>query len=163
MKRFAVVLVLASMTGCKESAPPGQKDIVAGAFPAEQTEVEGTLRDLLDAAQKKEVDRLLGFVADSPKVTKFDDSAPLDRQDVTTWKRAEREAFSAFKSFTPVISDLKVDVFGSVAVATFILNYDIETDKDKLSARARSTLVFAKDASRWKVVHAHFSAFKSNL
>lgn len=166
MKRLAAVFVLSSLTGCtahRQPAPPPPKDIIADPFPAEQGEVEKTLHDLLEAAREKDVDRLLAFIADSPKVTKFDDSEPLDRQDVIAWKKAERQAFSSFKLFTPAISDLRVDVFGAVAVATFVLKYDIETDKDKLSAKARSTFVFAKDAARWKIVHAHFSAFKSNL
>ena len=163
MNRVSLVFVFFSMTCCtmqdKQATPP--KDIIRDAFPAEQSEVEKTLHDILNAAQAKDIDRLLAFIADSPKVTKFDDWE-LDRQDVTTWKKAERSAFSGVKAFIPAISNLRVDVFGLVAIATFVFGYDMETEREKISTKARSTFVFAKGDSGWKVVHVHNSAFKSN-
>jgi ketosteroid isomerase-like protein len=138
-------------------------DVITETYPEEQAKVEQRIQDIWSAVQNKEVDRLESYHPFGPKFTKFDDFEPLDRQDAETTRRLEGEAITGVKAFVPNVTDLKVDVFGPVAVATFVLEYDITTEEDEeLSMRARSTLVFAKDGPEWKIVHEHFSPFKSN-
>ena len=138
-------------------------DVIHATHPAEQVQVEERLREIMSAAQSKEVDRLESYHLFGPKFTKFDDFEPLDRQDAETTRRLEREAITGVKEFRPNVTDVKVDVFGPVAVATFVFDYGITTEDDEeLSVRARSTMVFAKDGSEWKIVHEHFSPFKGN-
>ena len=139
------------------------EDVVADPFPDAQAAVERRLREVMDAAQTQDVDRLESYHLYGPKFTKFDDFEPLERQDAETTRQLEREAITGVKAFVPHVADLKVDVFGPVAVATFVFNYDVTTnDGEELSVRARATLVFVEDGAAWKIVHEHFSPFKGN-
>lgn len=126
----------------------------------EQAKIGKIISDICEAAQKKEVDRLEAFHDYGPRFSKFDDDS-LGRQDAATGKKGERDAFSAIKSFAGKVSDLEVDVFGSTAIATFILAYDVDTGKAKMSGKDRSTLVFVKRAGTWKIVHEHLSPLKT--
>ena len=58
--------------------------------------------------------------------------------------------------------DLKVDVFGPVAVTTFVMEYTVVADGERHELRARGTLVLAHDGSEWLIVHEHFSPFVAN-
>ena len=138
-------------------------DVINETYPEEQAKVEQRIQDIWSAVQNKEVDRLESYHLFGPKFTKFDDFEPLDRQDAETTRRLEREAITGVKAFVPNVTDLKADVFGPVAVTTFVTDYTITTEDDEeLSMRARSTMVFAKDGPEWKIVHEHFSPFKGN-
>ena len=138
-------------------------DVINETYPEEQAKVEQRIQDIWSAVQNKEVDRLESYHLFGPKFTKFDDFEPLDRQDAETTRRLEREAITGVKAFVPNVTDLNDDVFGPVAVATFVFEYGITTEDDEeLSMRARSTMVFAKDGPEWKIVHEHFSPFKGN-
>src|SRR3990170_3252658 len=128
--------------------------VIEGTYPEEQAKVEERLQEIMSAAQNKDIDRLESYHLFGPKFTKFDDFEPLDRQDAETTRRLEREAITGVKEFTPNVTNLKVDVFGPVAVTTFVFEYSITTEDDEeLSVRARSTMVFAKDGPEWKIVH----------
>ena len=140
-----------------------EESILLQPFDDEKAAVERTLRQVMTAARRQAVDELESFHAFGPKFTKYDDFEPLERQDGDTTRRLEREAVTGVKEFAPEIEDLKVDVFGPVAVTTFVMNYDVVTEDDeRLSFRARSTMVFASDEGRWLIVHEHFSPFTAN-
>lgn len=90
-------------------------------------------------------------------------SEPLERQDGERTKQLEREAIASVREFDPRVVDLKVDVFGSVAVTTFVMDYrvvDNEGERHKL--RARATMVLANHDGEWLIVHEHFSPFVPN-
>ena len=136
---------------------------IEGTYPQEQAKVEERLQEIMSAAQNKDIDRLESYHLFGPMFTKLDDFEPLNRQDAETTRRLEREAITGVKEFVPSVKDLKVDVFGPVALTTFVFEYGIIThDDEELSVRARSTMVFAKYGSEWKIVHEHFSPFKGN-
>jgi ketosteroid isomerase-like protein len=125
----------------------------------DQAKIGKILQDIVDAAQKKELDRLDAFHDYGPKFSKFEDDG-LGRQDAATGKKGERDALSAVKAFNAKINDLKVDIFGNTAVATMILAYDIDMGKEKMAGKDRSTLVFVKQGGTWKIVHEHSSPLK---
>jgi ketosteroid isomerase-like protein len=52
---------------------------------------------------------------------------------------------------------LKIDVFGNVGIATFILNYSFEANGETVHRKERSTLVFVKKGGAWRIVHEHLS------
>jgi len=137
-------------------------DIVGERFEAEQREVEATLHAIMQAVQRKDLTGLAGFHLHTPKFTKFDDFEPLDRQDAETARRSEEEGLGGVEGFRYRLDDLKVDVFGPVAVATFVFDYGFDSDGQAMALRARSTMVFVKDHGAWKIAHEHFSPFKSN-
>jgi hypothetical protein len=119
-------------------------------------EIAKILQDICDAAKKKELDRLDAFHAYGPKFSKFDDDG-LGRQDAVVGKKSERDGIGGVKAFVASFDDLKVDVFGTVAVATFILKYDVDTGKEKMAGKDRSTMVFSREGGAWKIVHEHHS------
>lgn len=127
-------------------------------YPVEQAQVARALEEILDAAQRKDFARLDSLHLDGPKFSKFDDGAYRGRQDAETSRKAERAGLGAIREFSPRVEDLKVDVFGPVAVATFLFPYEFVTAAGATSVRSRSTIVFVKDEGRWKIAHEHHSS-----
>jgi hypothetical protein len=132
-------------------------------YPSEQLEVERRLEDIMSAARRQAIDELESYHAFGSKFTKFDDFEPLKRQDGETTRQLEREAILGVKEFDPRVVDLKVDVFGPVAVTTFVMEYRVvDNEGERHSFRARATLVLANDEGEWLIVHEHFSPFVAN-
>ena len=139
------------------------ESIVTKPYPSEQLEVERRLEDIMSAARRQAIDELESYHAFGPKFTKFDDFEPLERQDGETTRRLEREAILGVNEFDPRLEDLKVDVFGPVAVTTFVMDYRVvDNEEERHSFRARATLVLAREEGGWLIVHEHFSPFVAN-
>jgi ketosteroid isomerase-like protein len=51
--------------------------------------------------------------------------------------------------------DLKIDVFGDVAILTNYLHVSHQTEGQPIRAILRGTLVFLKTADGWKIIHEH--------
>lgn len=130
-------------------------DIVESPFPDAERDIERTLQAILRAAEEKDFDTLERYHLYGPKFTKFPESGA--RQDAATARAAERNGIGALVAFRPAVEELKVDVFGRVAVATFLMPYEVVTSDDTLSESPRSTMVFVKDGPDWKIAHEHFS------
>jgi hypothetical protein len=139
-----------------------QESILVRPFAQEQLEVERRIEDIMSAARHQAVDELESYHAFGRKFTKFDDFEPLERQDADTTRRLEREAILGVEQFDPRVVDLKVDVFGPVAVTTFVMDYAVVAEGQRHELRARGTLVLAKDGGEWLIVHEHFSPFAAN-
>lgn len=139
------------------------ESIVTEPYPSEQLEVERRLEDIMSAAHRQAIDELESYHAFGPKFTKFDDFEPLERQDGEATRRLEREAIFGVNEFDPRLVDLKVDVFGPVAVTTFVMDYRVvDNEGARHSFRARATMVLAKEEGEWLIVHEHFSPFVAN-
>ncbi|MBI4604492.1 MAG: nuclear transport factor 2 family protein [Planctomycetes bacterium] len=150
----ARALLLASvLASCRA---PGPADAVAEPFPEAQKEVERTLRDLLDAAGRKDFVRLEALHLQGPKFSKWDGSGP-GKLDAEANRRAERAGIEALEAFRASVEDLKVDVFGSTAVATFTMPYEAVAAGQTSRTAVRATLVWVKVDAGWKVAHEHFS------
>lgn len=137
-------------------------DVISEVSPEDQRAIEERVQAIFDAARAKDFDRLASYHLHHPKFSKFDDFEPLDRQDAAEARQSEEEAFGAISNLQYRIEGLKVDVFGPVAISSFVLDYVFNADGDEVRARARSTLVFVNDDGHWKIAHEHFSSFKSN-
>jgi ketosteroid isomerase-like protein len=137
-------------------------DIISDPFVAEQAQVTETLHAIMDSVRSKDFDRLAAHHLHSPKFTKFDDFDPLERQDADTANRSEADGLGGVDNFRYRMDDLKVDVFGLVAIATFVFDYGFEVDGESMDLRARTTMVFVNDGAAWKIAHEHLSPFKSN-
>jgi ketosteroid isomerase-like protein len=138
----------------------GGGDIMKDAYADDQAAIGRIPQDICDAGGRKQIDRIESFHAYGAKFTKFEDDG-LGRQDAAAGKKGERDAFTTVKTFGARIKELKVDVFGQVAVATFLLDYDVDTGKEKMAGKDRCTMVFAKVGDAWKIVHEHSSPLKS--
>jgi hypothetical protein len=143
-------------------APAQQESILVTPYAQEQLEVERRIEDIMSAARRQAVDELECYHAFGRKFSKFDDFEPLERQDADTTRRLEREAILGVEEFDPRVVDLKVDVFGPVAVTTFVMEYAVVAEGQRQELRARGTLVLANEAGEWLIVHEHFSPFAAN-
>ena len=129
--------------------------------PEDRLAVEICLHKILDAARAGDADLLASHHLYGPKFTKFDDFEPLERQEAGA-ARAGEDAIAQVDNFRYSVDDLRIDVFGPTAIATFVLDYGFDADGEHITARARSTLMFVADGPDWKIAHEHLSPFKSN-
>lgn len=128
-------------------------------------EVAATIRRFLEAGKEKELTTLGEFHAPSSLFSKFDESQPYTRQDEEQAFVYEQAFFANVSDYEYKIDDLRIDVVGGVAIATFYLaftgvfvnNYAFEGKT--VGSRSRVTMVLAKFGDAWKMVHEHFSAF----
>ena len=51
--------------------------------------------------------------------------------------------------------DLKVDVFGDVAIVTGLLDYRAPIGKEVIAGRDRMTMVLVKVGDDWRITHEH--------
>lgn len=145
---FALIL---PMPACQQTT----RDIISDPFPEAQAEITKVLDEIYKSAQVKDFDRVSAFHAYSPKFTEFKNGAP--RADSEMNQKSERELFTAFSDFQYDLRDLKVSVYGDVAIATFHGAFEANMGDQHLSFQLQSTLVFAKTGGSWKIVHEHFS------
>ncbi|HUR46845.1 MAG TPA: nuclear transport factor 2 family protein [Candidatus Saccharimonadales bacterium] len=126
----------------------------------ERSRVEQRLKDIFDVAAKKDMARLDSYHLYGPDFTKFG-GGETGRLDYASARQGEHEGLSAVNGLAMRAEDLKVDLFGNVAVTTFILDYSFENGPERVQKKDRSTIVLVKAQGEWKIVHEHFSPFKS--
>jgi len=144
------------LAGCA-SDPPAR---LASTYPAEQAQIRQRLNEVIDAAQKKDFPRLESYHLYGPKFTKFSPEAPA-RLEAEAARRGERDGLSGAAGLTMRAEDVRIDVFGDVGIATFILDYGFQTATGPIEKQARSTLIFVNDRGQWRIAHEHLSALKS--
>lgn len=154
-----LAIVASSLVAC---AKPSVSSLIANDFPNEQKQISKAVHDIFQAAKEKDIQRMAASHLYGPKFSKFDDWEPMTRQDALAVEKAEAEAFQSMDEFNFEINDLKVDVFGDFAIATFHIPYQLRVGKDEMATKARGTMVFLQTKDGWKIVHEHFSSFKPN-
>ena len=136
---------------------PASVNPVTEPFASDQAAIQRIVEDVYVAAAQKDWKRLEAFHLNSPKFSKWGDAPHAGRIDYQTTMRTERETFGALTKFDYKVHDVRVDVFGPAAVATFQLSYDAVLNNAPLQATEKGTLVFVKSDGEWKIVHEHFS------
>ncbi|WP_219412469.1 nuclear transport factor 2 family protein [Pseudonocardia nigra] len=132
-------------------------DTIEEPFEDARRAIGQRLDEILAAVDAGELDRLAGFHLNSPKFTKFNDAAPLERQDFAAAMESEAAEFSALESIRSDIRDLRIDVFGPVAVVTGMYAYQAVADGEALTGEIRASLVMVDDHGEWKIAHEHLS------
>ena len=150
-------LVAVLLVGCATA----QKDNLSRDYPKERVEVHRRLLETFDAAEKKDFNRLDSYHFYGPKFTKFAPEAS-GRLDAQAARKGEHEGLGPIANLSMRAEDLKIDVFGDVAVATFVFNYSFTVEADSIRRQAFASMVFVKDRGEWKITHEHFSAPKTN-
>jgi len=131
----------------------------------DRSEIESLIRAFFEAGKNKEIASLDGFHAPSDSFTKFDENPPYTRQNSEEAFVHEQAAFANISDYNYTIEDLRVDLLGDVAVATFYLAYsgmfvnDYSFEGSPVRSRARATIVATRTQKGWKIVHEHFSRF----
>ncbi len=114
-----------------------------------------------DIAKSKEIENIPDFFDD--KFTKFGDSPPYDRRELERALMLEQLQFASISDYDFKIEDLKVDVVGDAAIATFALQStgmvvdDYSFRGTAINNMSRVTIVFRKNKNGWKMLHQHFS------
>lgn len=153
--RQLLPVVASLLVGCA-SAPPAKLN---ADYPEERAQIQRRLAEILDAAEKKDMSRLDSYHFYGPKFTKFAAEAP-GRQDAAAARKGEHDGLATITGLAMQAEDLKIDIFGDVAVATFVMNSSFKTGTASIEKKSRGTLVFVKERGAWEIAHEHFSAFK---
>ena len=128
-------------------------------YPAEKAQIERRLQEVIAACTAKDFDRLESYHLYGPKFSKFSGSSP-ERLDADACRKGERDGLGAIQGLQMRADALKIDVFGTVAVATFILDDSFDAAGKTTHARERSTMVFVKQGGAWRIAHEHLSPIK---
>jgi hypothetical protein len=153
LKSALAVVVSILLSGCAQSA----KNLATEPYPDEQAQVKQRLDEIWKSAEAKELAKLKSFHLYGPKFTEFKDGAP--RGDAVSGEAGEQGFFSAATEARVEMKELKINVFGDVAVATFEGNFSAKMGGQPIADRAQSTMVFVKDQGEWKIAHEHFSSY----
>jgi len=121
-----------------------------------RAQIERRLHEVFAAAERKDFDRLGCYHLYGPKFTRFS-GASVARQDAAAARRIEHDALAPLQGLKMRAEGLRIDVFGSVGIATFILEASFNSGGATLRRKDRSTFVFVKEGADWKIAHEHSS------
>ena len=131
----------------------------------DRKDVTAVITAFFEAGKEKDLPALAGFHAPAPIFSKFDENPPFTRQNSEEAFVYEQAAFANISDYAYRIENLKVDIIGEAAVATFYLTYsgifvnDYSFEGSPTGSHVRVTMVLARSASGWKIAHEHFSRF----
>jgi ketosteroid isomerase-like protein len=137
----------------------------AAASDRDKKEIESVVVAYFEAGKNKDLASLGDFHASSRAFTKFDENPPYTRQGSEEAFVYEQAAFANISDYAYKLEELRVDLFGDAAVATFYLTYtgmfvnDYSFEGSPVSSRARVTMVFLRTERGWRIAHEHFSRF----
>ncbi len=155
MKNVLFLQLLFTLLFLTQQCKPVDRDIVNEPFLEDQAAVTKILDDIYKSGQAKDLEKLASFHLYGPKFTEFKDGMP--RGNAEQNEKGEKEIFSAISNLKYDLRDLKVNVFGDMAIATFHGHFEGDMGENHLTMQLQSTLVFAKTNNTWKIVHEHFS------
>ena len=151
---FSVILLLLqllSLLSCKSEIKP---NIEKESFPEAQAEIREVIKSIVSDAETANIEGLKAAHLASDKFTKFGPRS-FDRQDVISTNNSEEEFFGTISNYRQEINDLKINVFGNVAIATYYPHVSFILDGVEKSGSGRQTLVFLKTKDGWKIIHEH--------
>ena len=158
MKRLSSILlsILAAMVliillSC---AKHSGSDLVNDRFAEEQAQIREIVKSIVNDAENADIAGLQAIHLNSEKFTKFG-PRNFERQDVEGTNESEAAFFGSIANYKQESRDLKVDVFGELAIATYYPYVSFEQDGEFKEANGRQTLVFLKTTEGWKIVHEH--------
>jgi ketosteroid isomerase-like protein len=151
------VIAVTAMVGLVVGCASGPRGKVAPEHVKERAQIQHRLEEIIDAVEKKDFERLESYHLYGPKFSKFSTES-AGRQDAEVARKGERDGLSAVNGLNMRAQDLKIDVFGKVGIATFILDYNFKVGELMAGKQARTTMVFVKDGKEWRIAHEHLSA-----
>lgn len=128
-------------------------------------EIEATIVAFYEAGKNKDLTSLADFHASRDKFTKFDENPPYTRQNSEDAFVHEQAAFANISDYSYKVEELRIDLLGDSAVATFYLTYkgmfvnDYSFEGSPVGSRVRVTMVFTRTDRGWRIAHEHLSRF----
>jgi ketosteroid isomerase-like protein len=129
----------------------------------DKRDVENTIRAFFEAGKNKDLTTLADFHSSRDTFTKFDENPPFTRQTSDDAFVYEQAAFANISDYSYSIDELRVDLLGDVAIATFYLAYsgmfvnDYSFEGSPVHSRSRVTMVLVRTSKGWRMAHEHFS------
>jgi ketosteroid isomerase-like protein len=135
-------------------AGQASEELAQAPFPAAQAELERVIQGLAEDNMSRDIERIQALHLDSEKFSKFGPRS-FERQDVDSANESEAAFFGSLEAVDYQVKDLKIDVFGDVAVVTYYPQVAFIRDGEQTRASGRQTLVFLHTEAGWKIVHEH--------
>jgi len=148
---FAAICILIVATGCQQ---PEESTDTSKAEEELRTIIKQIWVDVVSG----DLEALRSIHFESPKFSKFGPRI-AERQDVKSTNETETEHVLSISDASFDLEDIKVDLFGDVAITTFYNNYSFTKNNIHMKGKGRVTLVFLKTEKGWKIVHEHSSPF----
>lgn len=126
-------------------------------------EVAAFVTAYYEVGRSKDLTSLSKFYAPPQYFSKFDESRPYTRQNSAEAFMYEQARFANVSDYQYKIEDLRVDVLGLMAVATFYLEFkgvfvnDYSFEGSTVGGKSRVTMVLGRFGDSWKIVHQHAS------
>ncbi len=117
------------------------------------------MRKIFQVPMSGNVDDFPYHHLDSPKFSKFG-PRKHERQTIEETNESEASFFTSITDFTIDPKDMKVDVFGDVAVVTYYPHVTFKKDGKKMKGNGRQTVVFVKTQGGWLIAHEHGTGTK---
>ena len=130
-----------------------------------KNEVTAVITSYFEVGKSKDITTLSRFFAPSQYFSKFDESAPYTRQSSDEAFMYEQARFANISDYEYKVEQLRIDVVGLIAIATFYLSYkgvfvnDYAFEGSTVGGKSRVTMVLGKFGDAWKIVHQHVSRF----
>jgi ketosteroid isomerase-like protein len=128
-------------------------------------EVTAFINSYFEVGKSKDITTLSKFFAPPQFFSKFDESPPYTRQNSDEAFMYEQARFANISDYEYKIDELRIDVVGFMAIATFYLTFkgvfvnDYAFEGSTVGGKSRVTMVLGKFGDAWKMVHQHVSRF----
>jgi ketosteroid isomerase-like protein len=148
---FLMICIIIVVVGCQSN------DESTDSYKAEK-ELRQVIEQIWVDVVSGDLEALRSTHLDSPKFSKFGPRI-AERQDVKSTNESETEHVLLISDASFELEDIKVDVFGDVAVTTFYNNFSFIKNNIRVKGKGRVTLVFLNTEEGWKIIHEHSSPF----
>ena len=155
-----IVALFYFIVGCDVNAADNKcndqpVNLILPQFQESQAEIQIVLDGIFSSIQDNDADKLISYHAYGEKFTEFRDSEPrFNSQENEAY---ERGFVGAISGFDYNLGDLKIAVYGDIAVVTFHADFRPTIGTDVLQIWGSTTLVFVKTINGWKITHEHHS------
>ncbi|MEM3737354.1 MAG: nuclear transport factor 2 family protein [Candidatus Bathyarchaeia archaeon] len=105
------------------------------------------------------------MIASTVKVgfyTKFDDWTPKLQEGSEALKE-EEAALKVLSSYNYKMRDLRIEVHGGCAWASFYLDYEGAIRGSRFNVQSRVSMFLLEEGGEWRIVHEHFSIMPKEL
>jgi ketosteroid isomerase-like protein len=155
---FMVICFL--MAGCQQrmasdEANEQNPDLINDTFPEAQAEIQEVLDGTVQSLNDRDADKLISYHAYGPKFTEFKDGLPRGGSEAN--EKGERDLVAAISGWDSELNDLKINVFGEVAVVTYHADFRPIIGGETKQLNYQVTLVLVNTDLGWKITHEHFS------
>lgn len=151
--QFLAILILSIFFSCAKEKHY-RDELINNKYPEAQIEIQKVIESIVKDAESKNIEGLKMAHLNSEKFSKFG-HRNFYRQDLKSTNESEETFFSSIEYYKQEILDLKIDVFGEYAVATYYPQVSFIQYGHEKKGSGRQTFVFLKTDEGWKIVHEH--------